>query len=80
MVGEPCKYSIVVPFYNECDNIRPLYDKLVKVMDSVGSSFEMVFVDDGSNDASFKILHWQAIQAGEMEKAGIAGKFLWENY
>ena len=55
-VVEPFKYSIVVPFYNECDNIRPLYDKLVKVMDKVGSSFELVFVDDGSNDASFRTL------------------------
>jgi len=55
-VGEPFKYSIVVPFYNECDNIRPLYDKLVKVMDQVGSSFELVFVDDGSSDTSFRTL------------------------
>ena len=55
-VGEPFKYSIVVPFYNECDNIRPLYDKLVKVMESVGNPFEMVFVDDGSNDASYRTL------------------------
>lgn len=55
-VGETLKYSIVVPFYNECDNIVPLYNKLVEVMESVGNSFELVFVDDGSNDTSFRTL------------------------
>ncbi|MFN8008097.1 MAG: glycosyltransferase family 2 protein [Terriglobia bacterium] len=50
------KYSIVVPFYNESENIRPLYEKLVEVMEGVGHSFELVFVDDGSTDPSFRIL------------------------
>jgi len=54
--GETPKYSIVVPFYNECENIRPLYLKLVEVMEGVGKSYEMVFVDDGSSDLSFRVL------------------------
>ena len=54
--GETPQYSIVIPFYDECDNIRPLYTKVVEVMEGTGNSFEMVFVDDGSGDLSFKIL------------------------
>ncbi len=49
-------FSIVVPFYNEVDNIKPLYESIVKVMDALGHSYEMVFVDDGSGDGSYKIL------------------------
>jgi glycosyltransferase involved in cell wall biosynthesis len=49
-------YSIVVPLYNEQDNIRPLYVRIVEVMVEVGCAYEIVFVDDGSRDDTFKIL------------------------
>ena len=49
-------FSIVVPFFNEVDNIKPLYESIVKVMDALGHAYEMVFVDDGSRDGSYKIL------------------------
>jgi len=42
------RYSIVVPFYNEQENIPPLYMKLTEVMDSIGESYELIFIDDGS--------------------------------
>jgi len=57
IAGEGPKYSIVVPFFNECENIRPLYSKIVKVMEATSKSFELVFVDDGSNDQSFTVLN-----------------------
>lgn len=50
------KYSIVVPFHNEEQNATELYDRLRGVMESVGEPFEMVFVDDGSADSTFKVL------------------------
>src|SRR5882724_9784095 len=50
------RYSIVVPFFNEQENIPPLYMKLTEVMDSIGEPYELVFVDDGSRDNSFRIL------------------------
>jgi glycosyltransferase involved in cell wall biosynthesis len=52
----PIRYSIVVPFYNEQENIPPLYVKLTEVMDSIGERYELVFVDDGSKDKTFKVL------------------------
>jgi glycosyltransferase involved in cell wall biosynthesis len=48
--------SIVVPFYNEQENIPPLYMKLTEVMDGIGEPYELVFVDDGSKDDTFKVL------------------------
>jgi glycosyltransferase involved in cell wall biosynthesis len=50
------KYSIVVPFHNEEENVTVLYARLKQVMEHVGDSFELVFVDDGSNDRTYKLL------------------------
>ncbi len=50
------QYSVVVPFYNEQENIPPLYMKLTEVMDGIGEAYELVFVDDGSKDNTFKVL------------------------
>jgi len=52
----PIQYSVVVPFFNEQENIPPLYMKLTEVMDGLGEPYELVFVDDGSKDDSFKVL------------------------
>src|ERR1700724_2456142 len=52
----PIRYSILVPFFNEQENVPPLYMKLTEVMDSIGEPYELVFVDDGSRDNTFKVL------------------------
>jgi glycosyltransferase involved in cell wall biosynthesis len=49
--------SVVIPVYNEVDNIAVLYDRLVRVMESADINFEMVFVDDGSGDESVRRLN-----------------------
>ena len=48
--------SIVIPVYNEQDNIKPLIGELREVLHDLGRSYEIVFVDDGSRDRSFEIL------------------------
>jgi glycosyltransferase involved in cell wall biosynthesis len=50
------KYSIVVPFHNEEENVTVLYARLKQVMEQVSDSFEMVLVDDGSKDRTYKLL------------------------
>ncbi len=50
------RYSIVVPLFNEEDNLRPLYKKIVEIMNTVGGSYEVVFVDDGSADRTYSLL------------------------
>ncbi len=44
--------SIVVPLYNERDNLAPLHAEISRVMTGLGRSYEMLFVDDGSTDGS----------------------------
>jgi len=50
------KFSIVVPFHNEEENVTVMYARLKQVMEQVGDSFEMVLVDDGSRDRTYKLL------------------------
>ena len=50
------KYSIVVPLHNEQENVTDLYDRLKAVMEANGETFEIVMVDDGSNDGTFALL------------------------
>ena len=50
------KYSVVVPFHNEEENVTVLYARLKQVMEQVGSPFELVLVDDGSSDRTYKLL------------------------
>lgn len=50
------KFSIVVPFHNEEENVTVLYARLKQVMEQVSDSFEMVLVDDGSRDRTYKLL------------------------
>ncbi len=45
-------YSVVLPIYNEEENIGELYRRLTPVMESLGEPYEVIFVDDGSADAS----------------------------
>jgi glycosyltransferase involved in cell wall biosynthesis len=46
----------VIPVYNEQDNVDPLYRELVPVMESIGKTFELVLVDDGSTDGTRRSL------------------------
>lgn len=45
--------SIVIPLRNEEDNVAPLYEELTEVMAGGELAYEVVFVDDGSRDATF---------------------------
>lgn len=51
MSSEPAiAHSVVIPLYNEQDNVRELVDRLVPVLETTRKPFEIVFVDDGSRD------------------------------
>ena len=50
------KYSVVIPLYNEQETIKTLYYRLKEVMDGLGSSYEIVLVNDGSTDDTLSIL------------------------
>jgi len=48
--------SLVIPVYNEKENLSLLMERLEKVMQSMKRPYEIIFVDDGSRDGSLEIL------------------------
>lgn len=49
--------SIVIPVYNEQDNLEKLYQRLTSAMDAYGKPYEVLFTNDGSKDKSGVILN-----------------------
>jgi dolichol-phosphate mannosyltransferase len=48
--------SIVVPVYNEAESLPPLWQELRPVLEGLGVQFEVIFVDDGSEDRSADVV------------------------
>jgi polyisoprenyl-phosphate glycosyltransferase len=48
--------SVVIPVFNEEEVLPALYGRLVDVLEGLGKSFEIVFVDDGSGDGSWPVI------------------------
>ena len=48
--------SIVVPIHNEEHSILPLYDRLTSVLMQIKRPYEILFIDDASNDRSYELL------------------------
>ena len=45
-------FSVIVPVYNELENLPLLYSRVSDVMNQTGEKWELIFVDDGSTDGS----------------------------
>jgi glycosyltransferase involved in cell wall biosynthesis len=74
MTERPC-YSIVAPIYNEEGNILRLHQRVRDVMDTLGESWELILVDDGSRDASFAEMHTVASDDGRVKLIHFARNF-----
>lgn len=48
--------SVIIPVYNEEDTLDPLIRRLTSVLDEFGEPYEILFIDDGSHDASLSML------------------------
>lgn len=57
------KVSVVIPLYNEEENVDELHRSLKPVMDATGIEYEILYVDDGSTDNTLNLL--QKIQSGD---------------
>ena len=46
-------FSIIIPVFNEEQNIAQLYSEITSVMNDYDKDYEIIFVDDGSNDKTY---------------------------
>ncbi len=50
------KLSVVIPVFNEAENLQPFYKKLKETLSKCSHEYEIIFVDDGSSDNSSEVL------------------------
>lgn len=67
--------SIVLPVFNEADNLRDMYDEIIKVLETVGRPFEIIACDDGSTDGSLDILRDLAEKDSRVKVVAFARNF-----
>lgn len=67
--------SIVIPLYNEAESLPALHDWIVRVMETQGFSYELLFIDDGSKDDS-----WAVITALQTKNPAVKGLRFQRNY
>jgi len=70
-----CYLSIVIPLYNEEGNVEVLFEKLSKNLKSLGESFEVILVDDGSEDKT-----WEKIAQLSISNQHVVGVKLARNF
>jgi glycosyltransferase involved in cell wall biosynthesis len=66
----PIDLSVLIPVYNEVDNVDPLYAELNAVLSSLSLDYELIFVDDGSTDGTGSRL--EAIQGCDHDHVRVA--------
>ena len=49
-------YSIVAPVFNEEETLPHFYTRMIQVMDAVGEPFELILINDGSSDGTFRLM------------------------
>jgi len=57
--------SVVIPVFNEEENLRELGERLIRTLTAMDRPFEIIFVDDGSTDGSRQVLEEEA-HAGDL--------------
>ena len=67
--------SVVIPLLNEQDSLTELYDWIAKVMQSNAFSYEIIFIDDGSTDAS-----WETIRLLSQRDNNVKGIRFFKNF
>jgi glycosyltransferase involved in cell wall biosynthesis len=67
--------SIVIPVYNEEESVQALYRSTQKTCDLLGRTYEVIFVDDGSQDGTFGILEKIHRQDGQVKVVRLRKNF-----
>lgn len=61
--------SVVIPLYNEAESLGELHSRLTETLSGMGVGYELIFVDDGSTDGSYKVL--EGLHAGDPQHISV---------
>lgn len=73
--NESCQLSVVIPVYHSQESLRELYQRLVATLTGLGTSFEILFVEDCGGDNS-----WEVIQELAVADERVRGFHMSRNY
>lgn len=71
----PPEISVVLPVFNEVDNLRDGYREIVAVLTEMGRTFEIIYCDDGSTDGSLEVLKELASHDGRVKVIAFARNY-----
>ena len=67
--------SVIIPLYNEVESVRMLHEKLQNVLEEQDCFYEIIYVDDGSRDATYEQLEQLAIHDPHVEVVRLSRNF-----
>lgn len=75
MKKKAIELSVVIPVLNEEENLKPVCASLIKVLKKAVSSYEIIFINDGSRDDSLKMMHALAKKHSEIRVLSFSRNF-----
>ncbi|MBL8701447.1 MAG: glycosyltransferase family 2 protein [Alphaproteobacteria bacterium] len=69
------KMSVVIPCYNESENLPILLERVCRVMTGMAVPFEIIVVDDGSRDATWQVVSGAGVRIGELRGLRLSRNF-----
>lgn len=72
---ESITLSVVVPLYNEENNVEPLVRRLTEVLEGIKESYEILLIDDGSRDATWEVIKTLSNSNSRLKALGLSRNF-----
>lgn len=72
---ESITLSVVVPLFNEENNVGPLVRRLTEVLECIKEPYEIILIDDGSHDATWEVIKTLSISNSRLKALGLSRNF-----
>ena len=72
---ESITLSVVVPLYNEENNVEPLVRRLTEVLECIREPYEIILIDDGSQDATWEVIKTLSSSNSRLKALGLSRNF-----
>ncbi len=69
------RLSVIIPAFNEQDMIETTFHTIKKILDNAAIPFELIFIDDGSSDATYSKIEALALTHGEIQGVSFSRNF-----